>query len=51
MKKKVSKKRKSSAARPSQTNDKSLREHLLYLLRDGGAPPVLTLRSATGRSS
>src|SRR5712671_1282553 len=37
MKKKVSKKRKSSAARPSQTNDKSLREHLLYLLRDGGA--------------
>jgi hypothetical protein len=37
MKKKISKKRKSSAARPSQTNDKSLREHLLYLLRDGGA--------------
>src|ERR1700704_354253 len=37
MKKKVSKKRKSSAARPSQTNDQSLREHLLYLLRDGGA--------------
>src|SRR6266576_1481549 len=37
MKKKVSKKRKSSAARPSQTNDKSLREHLLYLLRDDAA--------------
>src|SRR5947208_14997557 len=37
MKKKVSKKRKSSTIRPSQTNDKSLREHLLYLLRDGGA--------------
>src|SRR6184192_1451707 len=37
MKKKVSKKRKSSTTRPSQTDDKSLREHLLYLLRDGGA--------------
>src|SRR5213595_775991 len=37
MKKKVSKNLKSSAARSSQTNDKSLREHLLYLLRDGGA--------------
>jgi hypothetical protein len=36
-KKALSKKRKSISAQPAAANDKALREHLLYLLRDGGA--------------
>ena len=36
-KKSSSKKRISTTVRPSGPHDKSLREHLLYLLRDGGA--------------